>query len=399
MFNKTLSKILVISLWLTLTILQLHNIAVYPLDRGFDATAHIEHINYVKANWRLPAVDSGWEMFQPPLYYWLAALLPSLMATRMLGLFAWLLIIYLARQTTLIITKKTDQSNWLALLAAALPINLYLTPAISNEYFSAGLITLSLYLFWRYPSKHTFDKAAVLGLAFLSKATAVLIWPADLLENLINRQLSRHKVQKLLSVLMIALLLGGWFYIKNLVEYGKPFYQPADYIPLANYAQTIVPRNLNFFLNPSSLFKLQLMTAHYQHFLGGTLFSWFYDGHGVLLPVQEGSKAGSLIVVMGLGWLILALRGVWQEVRQGRVSIFFSYSLLLIGSYIAYNFKLPIYSTVKGAFLTSLILPFVYYLSLSLKDLKQSLWLLMKLGIVSYVLVIARHFWVLGWWY
>ncbi len=48
-------------------------IATPPAVRQHDVEGHREYVDYVSANVRLPEVRQGWETFQPPLYYLVAA--------------------------------------------------------------------------------------------------------------------------------------------------------------------------------------------------------------------------------------------------------------------------------------------------------------------------------------
>ncbi len=60
-------------------IVNIHNVATYPYTRsGFDWSGHVDYIRYVATNWRVPVATEGWEMFQPPLYYFLSAIVYKL---------------------------------------------------------------------------------------------------------------------------------------------------------------------------------------------------------------------------------------------------------------------------------------------------------------------------------
>ena len=74
------------------------------------------------------------------------------------------------------------------------------------------------------------------------------------------------------------------------------------------------------------------------------------------------------------------------------------YTILLIISYILYNFKLPYYSTVKGAFIVSLVVPFVYFLLKGIRPYKKYL-LPISFYILLYTLVIMKNFYIVRSWY
>jgi hypothetical protein len=56
-----------------------NNIYKLPMNLGYDSKGHYEYIIYMYEQWRIPFADQGWQMFQPPLYYFLSAcLIPAL---------------------------------------------------------------------------------------------------------------------------------------------------------------------------------------------------------------------------------------------------------------------------------------------------------------------------------
>jgi tetratricopeptide (TPR) repeat protein len=60
----------IIVFWIVLFI---HNAGSIPSNAGFDAKEHLDYISYIQTHQTLPGASAGWEMHQPPLYYWLAA--------------------------------------------------------------------------------------------------------------------------------------------------------------------------------------------------------------------------------------------------------------------------------------------------------------------------------------
>src|SRR5258708_40283727 len=137
-----------------LCVLQIHNAVVFPLKRGLDATAHIEYIHFLQTYHRVPLANEGWELYQPPLYYFLASLSPSLMFARVISGAMWLLCIAI---TYWFFEKMFHQKMFslaIATLIAALPIVTYLTPSISNEFFSGMIITITLVFYVKIGRAH-----------------------------------------------------------------------------------------------------------------------------------------------------------------------------------------------------------------------------------------------------
>jgi hypothetical protein len=68
---------LLAGLWILLAV---NNITKIPLTVGFDHWAHYEYITYIAEKWTLPLANEGWQMFQPPVFYLIAALLSKLLS-------------------------------------------------------------------------------------------------------------------------------------------------------------------------------------------------------------------------------------------------------------------------------------------------------------------------------
>ncbi len=62
--------VLIAGLWL---LLFWNNARFLPFHVGFDSDEHLKYINYIQEHRALPLPNEGWEMYQPPLYYLIAA--------------------------------------------------------------------------------------------------------------------------------------------------------------------------------------------------------------------------------------------------------------------------------------------------------------------------------------
>jgi len=342
--------------------LQIHNILLFPQTHGFDATGHIAYIRFLQTYHRIPLPFEGWELWQPPLYYVISSTLPSLKSAQFIGLFSWVVLLYsgylLAKHLN---RKKPNLQILLTLLT--IPVLITLTPTISNELFSASLISLGLVLWIKYvslPSIRTLCFTGIItGLAVLSKATAWILVATFFLDVfLIHR--SKKMFVRLLVILTISLFISGWFYLKNLILFGSPFTASFDFSDIHPLTQTVVPRTFSFFTNLVPLIRMDLFQSHHVSFPVGTFFSWFYDGHNVIVPIQRFSKIGMVLILASLPIFVLSCVGVFRMIRSKNKNYqtLLIYSVLLMLSYIAYNFRLPFHSTVKGAFLVSASLPF-----------------------------------------
>ena len=390
--------------FISLLILQLHNLSLFPPTKGFDAGGHIEYINLLKSERRVPLANEGWELYQPPLYYFVSVFLPGLKAVQWLGPISWLLI----GISGFSVFRRAFPSHRFTgtLLLISLPVIIYLTPTISNELFTAALISLSLAYYWlKYPldnPRHQLLLGLLLDLSLLAKATAWILVLAILIDQL---RLRRPVVTKFTMslpkgyLLFTIVLVASWFYIRNLTVFGNPFATSVDF-PQFAITQTPVKRDLKFFTDLSAFTKLDLFRAHWYSFIPGTFFTFFYDGHNIIVPIQPFSKAGALLAVASLPLTLLALAGLIKLLRSQnhRSHIFILYAFLLLAAYIAYNFKLPFYSSVKGSFIASVSLPLVFFYLTGLQSLKPKLKNLTTPYLILYVILVLKNFWLLAKW-
>ena len=55
--------------------IRVHNAIRYPVDWGFDASFNWRYIQRLIRDWSLPAPDTTWATADPPLYFYLCALI------------------------------------------------------------------------------------------------------------------------------------------------------------------------------------------------------------------------------------------------------------------------------------------------------------------------------------
>jgi tetratricopeptide (TPR) repeat protein len=224
-------------------ILFVNNARLLQRVMGFDGHAHISYIEYIQKHRALPLPNEGLEMFQPPLYYGISAGLLSLFGLTttdaagivVLRLFTTLLgivhvtLVFLSLR--LLFPGQTGRQGIGLLLAAFLPMHLYLSQYVTNETLAAMLVSASVYLCLRLfaAEKNPWTGFIVLGLvmgaACLAKFTAVLAVPF-LVGALAGRLLARGEpagtaLLKLGGMLGIAALVSGWHYVRLWRQMGS----------------------------------------------------------------------------------------------------------------------------------------------------------------------------------
>jgi 4-amino-4-deoxy-L-arabinose transferase-like glycosyltransferase len=181
-------------------------------------------------------------MYQPPLYYLIAAASlsacklsindsSSVLVLRLFGAFlgiAQFVFVFLSLRLLL----PTRTAVIALLLAAFLPMHLYLAHYVTNEMLVAALSTVTLYLcllLLKSDTPRPLQFAWVgfaLGAAMLAKSTGVLLLPVVIVA-LVGRFVQRRipiaiSLRNLGILLTICLAVCGWHYVHVWVKFGTP---------------------------------------------------------------------------------------------------------------------------------------------------------------------------------
>jgi 4-amino-4-deoxy-L-arabinose transferase-like glycosyltransferase len=223
-----------------------------PLGKGPDETAHVRYIEFLAREHRLPVFDAAhpdpnYEFHQPPLYY--VACLPAYLlarggeagehAARFLTLLLSLPLIYL---TFALGRRLAPDDAWVAVAAAGvvafLPAQLSVATTVGNdaltEVLSAAVVVVLVgYLGAAAPSARAMVAVGVLiGLGMLTKSIAVLLLPVAWLAALFGARTDggvrwRQALVHAATATVVALVICGWWLVRNQVLYGDPLAQGA----------------------------------------------------------------------------------------------------------------------------------------------------------------------------
>ena len=219
-----------------------NNGRLLPFHEGFDSKEHLNYISYIQQHRSLPLPTEGWEVYQPPLYYLIAAASlsacklsindsTSVLVLRLFGAFfgiAQFVLVFLSLRFVL-----PRQAAFIGLLLAAfLPMHLYLAHYVTNELLSATLSTAALYLCLRLLKSETPGTlqfiwvGLALGAAILAKATAILLLPiviAAIVGKLIYARVpTAISLRNLGLLLAICSVMCGWHYARIWLRFGTP---------------------------------------------------------------------------------------------------------------------------------------------------------------------------------
>ncbi|MBW2287470.1 MAG: glycosyltransferase family 39 protein [Deltaproteobacteria bacterium] len=355
----------------------------YPHQRTyFDGENHIEYVEAVADGWRVPDPRDGFQMYQPPGYYFLAAAVYSsaggaenreaaLKAVQFLGAAAGFGLVLLTWWLSRHLFEDEASRVVATAFAAFLPMLLYCSPMISNETFSAFAIALA-FCFVATVRDIRVPRIAILAgllcaLALLSKYTA-LFTVASAVLLLASRSLfggeSRLEWRPILAFLIPVLALSGWLYLRNLTQFGDPFVGNWDTATGFAYEQDPGYRTPSYYFAFGRLFLQPIEHAPWLSWPDGIYVSmWsdpfqsFLNPGDVRLPIWS-----AFALLLALWPTILIVVGFVESTRRTIARPFQSVDFLLVAvpawsltALLLFSLEVPFYSTVKAFFVLSLV--------------------------------------------
>lgn len=355
------------------------------MNFGFDAREHLDYVFYLLEKHSLPLATEGWQMFQPPLYYTLSAALllllnpivPAHHSHFILGIIplaCLLLLVEISYRTVreLFPESRVQQSCGL-FVAGLLPMNIYMCHFVGNEPLNAVFSALVLLMAVKYlkTGKEVQTRDIVLwgamsGLALLSKVTLLILIPVMcafiLLVPRHDPSALRGRIRTLAIYLFSTALVAGWFFLRNWIRLGKPFYGGWDPSRKIVWWQEPGYRVMGDYISFGESLR-QPVYAVFNSF-GDALYATFWgDGynvceHLVTLPDHPHWNYGLLAAGIALS-LIPALSmaagtvlAFWRSGKPGYQV--FTFLLAALGIYFAALIhlfsSLPIFSTVKASY-------------------------------------------------
>jgi len=248
---------LIVLAWLVLCA---RNLLRLPLYLGMDSSSHYAYVDFLLEQGTLPLAPDGPQMFQPPLFYLLAAPLQWLfsrllegdlarLALRVLPMLAGMALAVLATRCAVVcFPERRDLRLTATVIGGLLPVNFYMALVVGNEPLAGlliGCVVLGCFAMLRTPtaaleggpapsttppalnSTRALLLGALFGLALLTKVTALLLLPAVGLALLCasgrdTPDLARSARAALLFA-AAALAVAGWYFLRNQLELGTPY--------------------------------------------------------------------------------------------------------------------------------------------------------------------------------
>lgn len=373
-------------LWL---LLFWNNSRLLPFHAGFDFGEHLKYIEYIQKNWSLPLPTQGLEMYQPPLYYLIGAAAlsasklsindpQSVIVLRLLGGFfgiAQFVLVFLSLRLVL-----PARAAFIGLLLAAfLPMHLYLAQYVTNEMLAATLATAALYLCLRLlkselPRASQFALLGLLiGASMLTKVTGILLLPIVIAALAARLRTARTPlaiaVRNLGLLLAICFVVCGWQYARIWVRFGTPlvgnwdvisgfsWWQDPGYHTAGNYFRFGRSLVYPFFSGFAGFADGIYSTLWGDALCGGGSSLTFAWNHQALLAGYLWALIPTTLIVIG------AVVAIIQFVRKPSSELFLllGFCAVLMLGLIFMTLRIPSYAQAKAFYALSAITPLCFF--------------------------------------
>ena len=378
-------RMILLGVWIALC---LNNLFRIPETWGFDSQGHLEYVHFIFHEGRLPLATDGWTMFQPPLFYLLAAALRRILMLAGDGSTADILLrlipmacgaglVELCHRIARVCFPGDAARQSVALLVGAcMPIGLYQCQVVHNEPLAAVFIAASVLVCLQMLSGRRLAlgrwSAAGLGglwgLAILSKATAIMLGPflifaivAQAMAEKVGWRIAARRVAELAAA---AGLVAGWYHLRNWAALGRPF--------IGGWARG---RGFDWWQDPGFRCSSQITD------LGRSLVAPVYSGYWNLFDALHSTLwtdgflsdaiAPPQAVPWNVDWLVVLsplglvpaacvvagmVRASFRNEFRERLQLLFVAALVgcFVAAVVDLWIRLPIYSTCKGSYLLGL---------------------------------------------
>lgn len=374
-------------------------ISQLPVMMGFDIPAHLAYFDYLIENRSLPTATESWSTYHPPLFYLMttALVLASDVARESaMGQVIYRIVCFGSGLTTVWAAHfcarrffggdpvKTSLATG---FAGLLPMNLYVSAYVSNEsllaaWISIGtLVACNALLAERTSLRHWLAVGTALGLAIATKFSGLILVPVfaaviaakiGLLDGEDRRAATLRGGLAFATILATAALFGGWFYLRNYLQYGEWVVWNVNLPGAMTWWEYPGFHTAAYYLGFGEALRHPFFAGFYSFWDGlystfwgdgllagmvhvGTRHSyWNYDfmtlGYWTALPATG-------VIAIGAGRLIeRAFRGDSPNQRIAASFMFLVIIVLLFSLFIV-TFRVPYYAQAKAFYILGATLP------------------------------------------
>ena len=352
---------------------------------GFDLPGHLDYIFYIIKNRTIPLPTEGWSMFHPPFFYLLSAgfleilnplfsLVRPFQVLKIIPFICGVGNIWVAYAFGRMIFRDNPvRIFFLVLMAGILPMNIYMSAYVGNEPLNAFLVSLSLlmvvYIF-RSPETRASQMiylGLLLGLALLTKITAwailpvVVVFLAFKMIRIDQRKL-KDVASKLGLLLLVIIVISGWYYVRNIIHFGRPFMINWN-LPGQQWWQDPGFHMIQYFLGFGETLRHPYFSCF--HSFWDSIYSTFWGdgmigGKAFLIgrPAVWNYDYMSAVYILALPATGIFCIGLFKAVQRALrdkeassrlIIVFLIISLYSVGFFILFGtLKVPIYSQAKA---------------------------------------------------
>lgn len=370
-------------------VMGVNNLWKVPPEMGFDVNEHIDYVKFLLKEHRIPLASDGWQMFQSPLLYLIAAPVYAVCALvfsptgcleflRILPLLCGLAQIEILYRVAVTVFPDRDDLCSIAIgVGSQMPMNIYMSNAFGNEplvgMFTSLLILLCVKLLIVPASqrhRHFFAWMGIVwGLALLSKVTPLLLAPmlvvlifyqSWIVEGSFAAGLRRNR-----SVFFFCFLVSGWYYVRNWILLDRPFVGGWD-----------PTRGISWWQDPSYRTWSQLWSfgaSLHQPLYAGVISFWdaiystmwadgFLSGNVMKAHLNPWNiywlEVGAVLALLPTACIVLGLVLIWTVADAARRACFLI-AAASIGIYFAaiidLYVQIPIFSAAKSSYALGLL--------------------------------------------
>jgi Flp pilus assembly protein TadD len=385
-WRERIPLLVLAGLWLALF---WNNARLSPFHVGFDSAEHLKYISYIQEHRAFPLPTEGLEMYQPPLYYLIGAVAlsacklsindpQSVVVLRLLGgLFGIAQFVLVFWSLRLLLPVRAASIG--LLLAAFLPMHLYLSQYVTNEMLAAALATAAFYLCLCLLKSEVSRASqfawlgATLGATILAKVTGILLLPI-VIAAVAGRLLSARApitiaVRNLGLLVATCFVVCGWHYARIWVRFGTPLVGNWDVISGFRWWQDPGYHTAVDYLRfgRSLVYPLFSGLAGFADGIYSTLWGDALCGGASSLSFAWHAQP----LVAGYFWALIptalivigAVVAIIQFVRKPSSELFLllGFSAVLMLGLIFMTLKIPSYAQAKAFYALSAITPLCFF--------------------------------------
>ena len=402
-FRKWILAVLLIALYFPMAVIR-------DPGEGWDADGHIDYLRYVASGRGVLMPDEGWERFQPPIYYWIAAalyraVLPcsavaagrwqlassdflSLKAVQLLTpLFMIVQIVLVLKIIRYLFPRPEGLAPSTVAFVALLPMQIYFSPFISNEVFSSLAITAALFLLIfivrekRFRIGPSVALGSAVGLACLSKYSGFLLALTACFAYAVFfvAQVERRTrlIVSFLTASLVFIAFTGPYYLRNVKKYGELLPVNVEF----QKGFTIEYFDLPFVLDPSraGLGAVDKFVSRASSFIDGNYSSmWIDSGHYSkrwTRPFEVAIYYLAIFPTVLIGAGFLRAIASCRDSENGRAYLAIAAIFIFaVFSYLFFILRFGSFEIVKAFYVLSQVGPLAVFFELGQEGVKVGGW-------------------------